>query len=703
MFRKGLILLIFVIAGILNCWQHSVFAQLDNTIKAISNEKSSIACEFASDSLVEYVLKNYKDTDIIVISKKILNQSIIDKNFYLAGKAIELYSVYYQQNANFNEALKYMFQALNWYETFDNSRGQCIAYRRIAYLYNCLDIPEKGLYYSKLALTHAQNLKDSIILAKAYINIGYSYYFSGICDTATTYYNAALQIFERHNNIVGIADVYNRFGVLYAQCSNRDYNIAINFYQKSLKIRKELRLIKESMIVTNNIGLIYMQLQKFNEAQDFFNEALEMAIKLNEKEYMKRCYYNLAKIYENKGDYKKAYQYLTNQRYLDEMVYNESIARKSLDLHQNYDNLKKQAEIDKLNNEKLLYEKEKRISNLQKLAFAFAFLLLLVLSIIIFMSYRTKLRLNNILIEQTEELKRKNHEIKTQYDYLEAYSIEISQQKEEILAQSEEIEVHRHDVEQKSQHITNSIRYARRIQEAILPTESQIYQMFEKSFIIFLPKDIVSGDFIWFTRYQNQVIFSVADCTGHGVPGAFMSLLAYNLLNQAVQVLHLTKPSDILNYLNEQLNILLHKKEEKLSIKDGIDLLVFNYDEQTLSLQYAGALNSFYCLSNGYITNYKSDIHHLGDLFDSDFTGFHNFELQLKRKDKLYIFTDGLVDQLGGDNNRKFLPKTLRDLLLSIHELPMNEQRNAIINAHIDWKCKNDQTDDILMLGIEVI
>lgn len=703
MFKKIAILLIFFIAMLSKLSFSEAFNKKQISLQRINSMQQVVACELACDSLFEFVQKTCKDADIIAASKEILRQAYMEKNFYLSGKAIELYSVYFQQNANYNEALKYMFQALNWYESFDNNHGQSSAYRKIAYFYNYLDMPEKGLFYSKLALKHAQKLNDSLFLAKTYVNLGYSYYFNAICDSAVIFYQKALAIYNQFGYLEGIADVYNKYGVIYAQCINKDLNVALNYYQKSLKIRKQLSLIKESMVVTTNIGLIYLRMNRINEAKVCFDETLELATQLGDKEYQKRSYYNLAKIYEKKNDFKTAYRYLTSHRYLDELFYNENVARKSLELHQNYDNLKKQSEIDKLNNEKLIYEKERKISNLQKFAFAIAFLLLLILSIIIYMSYRTKSRLNSLLIEQTEELTRKNQEIKTQYDYLEAYSIEISQQKEEILTQSEEIDIHRHEIEQKSQHITSSIRYARRIQEALLPTEEQIYQMFEKSFIVFLPKDIVSGDFMWFTRYQNQIIFSVADCTGHGVPGAFMSLLAYNVLNQAVQVLHLTKPSEILDYMNEQINAILHKKEEKLSIKDGIDLLVFNYDEQTMLLQYAGALNSFYCLSNGKITNYKSDVHHLGDLFDEDFSGFNNYALQLNKKDKLYIYTDGMVDQLGGENNRKFLAKSLRELILSVSELPMAEQRTAILNAHIAWKCSNDQTDDILMLGIEVM
>jgi serine phosphatase RsbU (regulator of sigma subunit) len=258
-------------------------------------------------------------------------------------------------------------------------------------------------------------------------------------------------------------------------------------------------------------------------------------------------------------------------------------------------------------------------------------------------------------------------------------------------------------VEHKQKEILNSITYAKKIQEAILPSDKQITLLLPDSFILFKPKDIVSGDFYWLTQLNNKILFAAVDCTGHGVPGALMSIVGQNLINKAINELGLTKPDLILNSLNKGISHTLNQNNSITEIKDGMDIALCCWDIKEMTLEFAGAYNPLWIVRNGEIIVVEGDKFPVGSFVDDRPQIFKNNELPLQKGDIIYIFTDGYADQFGGPDGKKFKQKQVKKLLLEIQHLPLLQQKE-LLDKHIeDWKGgKEEQLDDILFMGIKI-
>lgn len=277
--------------------------------------------------------------------------------------------------------------------------------------------------------------------------------------------------------------------------------------------------------------------------------------------------------------------------------------------------------------------------------------------------------------------------------------VSIRRANRQITLQKEEISKQKELIEHKNRDITDSINYAKTLQEAILPPREIFKKYLNDSFLIYHPKDIVSGDFYWIEKRGDLVILSVADCTGHGVPGAFMSIIGHNGLNQAVNEHRLLKPSIILNYLNLSVNETLHKAAEGASVRDGMDMALCVFNTKTLELQYAGAHNPLFIVSRGELTELKADRMAIGQ-YTEEQKSFTNHTLQLQKNDTFYLFSDGMVDQFGGEQGKKFKKSRLRELLQTVGHLPMNEQEKQILAAIKNWQGTHEQVDDRCLIGV---
>lgn len=278
---------------------------------------------------------------------------------------------------------------------------------------------------------------------------------------------------------------------------------------------------------------------------------------------------------------------------------------------------------------------------------------------------------------------------------------ELEKQKEKIEEHKGKIEKQRDEITKKNKNITDSIKYALKIQQAILPPDERVAKYLPDSFIFYRPKDIVSGDFYWLREKDGSILFAAVDCTGHGVPGAFMSIVANNLLNQAVNENRLEKPSDILNFLDKGVNETLGQNIEDSYMKDGMDMAFCRLNKESMKLEYAGAYNPLYLIRNKEIIQYKADGKSIEVSQSQKIKTFTNNTIQLIPGDIIYIFTDGFVDQFGGPNRKKYLKKRLRETLLRIHQFPLQKQKEALERTFKQWKGKNEQIDDVLIVGVK--
>lgn len=303
--------------------------------------------------------------------------------------------------------------------------------------------------------------------------------------------------------------------------------------------------------------------------------------------------------------------------------------------------------------------------------------------------------LERIVKERTVEILEKNEE--------------LQQRQEEILAQRDEIEKQRDTARQQrdeitmqKKEITDSILYASRIQTAMLPPDEYISQSFADHFILFRPRDIVSGDFYWMYRRENKTIFAAVDCTGHGVPGAFMSMLGAAFLDEIVtkqQVI--PKANEVLNLLRHQVIKSLHQKGGENETKDGMDIALFALDKDKYELEYAGAFNSFYLVRNNEIIEYKADRMPIGVSFNQD-KSFVLHAIKLEKNDSFYVFSDGFIDQFGGHDGKKFKSNNFKKLILSVQDKNMKEQRQIFDQSLDEWRGSIEQIDDVLVAGFKI-
>lgn len=281
----------------------------------------------------------------------------------------------------------------------------------------------------------------------------------------------------------------------------------------------------------------------------------------------------------------------------------------------------------------------------------------------------------------------------------------IAKQKEEAEEQRDEIHTQHIELEEKNREITDSITYAKRIQEAILPPLKLVKSKLENSFILYLPKDIVAGDFYWMESAKDSdgneaVLFAAADCTGHGVPGAMVSVVCSNALNKAVNEFGLIHPNDILNKTRELVIERFEKAEE--DVNDGMDIALCAYFPKSKQLEYSGAHNPLWIIRNGSdeVEAYRANKQPIGQHID--LSGFDNHKVQLNEGDSIYLFSDGYIDQFGGEKGKKLKSTNFKRLLLSIQDLPMDKQHVHLKEYFEEWRGSEEQLDDVCVIGLKV-
>ena len=271
----------------------------------------------------------------------------------------------------------------------------------------------------------------------------------------------------------------------------------------------------------------------------------------------------------------------------------------------------------------------------------------------------------------------------------------------ELRKEKETVEEQHKIIEKKNSNITASINYAKRIQTTVLPIKENIKKILPQSFILLKPRDIVSGDFYWFNQVENKIVLAAVDCTGHGIPGAFMSLIGNNLMNNVVNSLAITNPSQILYKLHEEIVITLKKSEQASGTVDGMDVSICVIDIQKGLLEFASTGQPLILIKNGKTEVIKSGKYPLGLILKKERT-YETHVITLNKDDAFYMFTDGYIDQFGKDNDEKFSEARLKELLMSIQHLDMNEQEKAIDNSLNEWKGNLAQLDDILVIGVRI-
>ncbi len=625
----------------------------------------------------------------------------------------------YYFNISLDKTIDYGYKVIDLYKnnqvnTFPNSFTKIIKYdvflpiktKKIvgktysllgqAYFYQ--DKLEKSIEYFHKNLEIQIEINDDKEIANAYNNLGIIYRNIENYKQAIEYYNLSLKIKQKIGNKKGESSSLNNIGVLYEKGYN-NIEKALKYYYKSYKIEIEIKNKEGISTSCINIGDAYRQLKEYNNAIIYLNKGIQISKeeKLTENLYL--LYYSLYELNKDENDLTNALKYYELSVLYQDSLREEQNLEQINELEARFDSEKQQKEIELLNTASLLQnveleKKQQFIKNQRIIIFliSLGFITIIIFSIILF--------------KQNKIRKEKNIKLKGQ-------NIEINQQKEEIKAQRDEIEAqrdfvakNRDQIASQNLKIKDSIQYARKIQIALLPTEQALQKNFNEAFIFHKPKDIVSGDFQWIKETEKHIINVVADCTGHGVPGAFMSILGITLLTEITADSNISKASDILDTMKEKLKTQL--KQKKLSFtssKDGIDLSLCVINKENRQMQFSGAYNSVYIIRNKTdkqdFFELKADRMPIGiHLKEKD--SFTNQVFQLEKGDIIYQFSDGYIDQFGGKESRKFLSANFKTLLLEISTLSLVEQKIRLTDSLEIWQGDLSQVDDILVVGYKI-
>ncbi|MDX2172097.1 MAG: tetratricopeptide repeat protein [Bacteroidota bacterium] len=615
----------------------------------------------------------YNDSYDTARKYALISKSISEKISFKTGlsRAYDILGNINYFDGNYSESLEYNLKSLKIKEDLKDKKGIANSYNNIGNVYYQLKEYSKAIKNHKQALSIREKIKDSVNIGFSFNNLGNVYREQKNFNESLKYHLEALKIKKSNGNIKEIAYSLNNIGVVYIDLGN--FNEAIKFHSEALNISQKINSLENIEISYANLGKAYFNLKKYEIAEDYSKRAIDLAETIEDKETILDAKMCLSLIYEQTKDYKKSLKYYHEAIELRDSIFNNENIQNAVQTQLQFDFEKKEMIAKKEQEEKDI---EIRAESKKQKWILFLVSCILILAIIFaIITYRGYLQ------------KQKANKL--------------------ILLQKQEVEKQRNKTEEKNKDITSSITYAKRIQQAILPSSEIIKEKFPDSFILYKPKDIVAGDFYWVsdavTKHQESfMMVAVADCTGHGVPGALMSVIGNNFLRICEREPTVNRPSEALDFINVGISKTLRQEYSKSTIQDGMDMVFVAIDYSAMLLHFAGAKNSIYIIRDGLLTEYKGDKHPIGAYVGEEMKKFTNHSISVKKNDCVYLFTDGYADQFGGAEGKKFMYSRFKKLLTENSHLSMEEQHHILSNTFDNWKADNEQVDDVCVFGFRV-
>ncbi len=565
--------------------------------------------------------------------------------------------IIYDYKGNYPLALKHFFKALEIQEEIGDKNGEAYSLSNIGLIYSNEKNWKEALKYHSKSLNIRKDIRLKSGVSSSMNNIGIVYLYQLKYDKALYFFKKSLEIDNQLKDSIALMDGYNNLGICYMNTER--YDSALLYLKKSMELRSYFNDELGRLKALNNIATIYEKRGDLKLAKEHFLAVIEDAEELGSIESLAYCYAHLTDISLKENNFENAFKYQTLATRNQDKLTNLGNARKETEIALNY-RFSKERELDQIRSQKKELELRKRQEKTRLLLIGTAAILTLIIlfSVLLYKRYR----------------------------------------RERLL--SETIDLQRKMVQEKNEEILDSITYAQRIQRAILPDFQVLKKNLPQHFIYYLPKDIVAGDFYWLQEQDDWKFFAVADCTGHGVPGALMSVLCSNKLNLAVNAFKLNDPGEILNKTRELIIAELSNTDEE--VKDGMDISLIAMNAVTNELKWAGANNNCWLISpvDGQLTEFKANKQPIGTHFT--YEPFTTHIIPWKKGDLLYMYTDGFADQFGGQSGKKFKTKQFKDLLLANCQLPLDEQQKSIVNAFDSWKGTLEQVDDVTVVGIQL-
>ena len=625
----------------------------------------------------------------------------------------------YYLEGDYNNSLYYYLKTLKIVEEIGDKKGIANSMMGIGNIYSAQGNNKLSLEYQLKSFKIREELNDKDGISACYNNIGIIYMDLQEYEKALDYQLKSLKLKQELGDKKGISSNLGNIGAIYYQQGN--YPLAMEYQQKAFEIRKDLNNKKGIAMSFIDIGNIYEKESKYEDAVQSQLNAVKTAKEVGYKVALKGAYMSLSSVYEKLNNTKDALEYYKLFTAVKDSIFNKENSSKLIEMQTKFDTDRKEKEI-------ALLTKGREIQSLQAIQQQFE---------LENQKFETARRRREIEFKgnelQSERLKNeaKNKEIKIQEAEVKNQKMmrnfvagglfiaclfafvlfvgirqkhkankNLEHKNNEIAEAYKIIEISRDQIAEKNKNITDSINYAKRIQQAILPSKEEMNKTLKEYFILYKPKDIVSGDFYFYAERNEKIIVAVADCTGHGVPGAFMSMIGNDILNQIIMENGITRPSEILNHLNKGVKRALKQESVNSETIDGMDIAICSIDIKSRKVEFSGAMRPLF-YSSYEVYKVAGDNASIGGYTEEDYQ-FTNHDLNLNSGDRIYIFSDGYVDQFGGEKGKKFMTKNLKNLLENITKKNMDEQHQILNQTLNDWTKETEQVDDILVMGIKL-
>lgn len=597
-----------------------------------------------NDSLFEISKRNLKISN----SKRLRDAYSLFYAHAVSNKAFLML-----EYGNISKALEFYFEVFDMYEKLGAKNNLAVTLNNIAYIYKSQGEIDKAMEQVNKALKYQEETENTKGIAETLNNIGLLYQMKHDPGKALEYFNKAIELNKKTNDPYGLAISLTSISGLNEYLGN--YEEAIKYQEQTLAIREKLGGKEGIAHALSSLAKLKYQIGNLKEALDHGNKSYKISKELNYIDNLKSSASVLYKIHSKMKNYEEALKMYEVYVVLRDSLTNESVRKATYKKELQYSyNKKTTADSVRVAEERKVVNAQLKEEETRRFALTGGLVLLALFGVFMFNRFKVSQKQNRV-IEQQKGL-----------------------------------------IEEAQKETLDSIHYAKRIQNALITNSKFIDTYLPSNFIYFNPKDIVSGDFYWACSHGSKFYLAVCDSTGHGVPGAFMSLLNMGFLNEAIKEKGIEKPSEIFNYVRSRLIETMNSEEQK----DGMDGILLCYDRTRVEYEYSAANNEPLLIRDGKIIELKKDKMPVGK--GEKLQDFTTFTLELQKGDELYLHTDGFADQFGGERGKKFMNKRLNELFLSVWNIPLSEKKEKVESVFNIWKGNLEQVDDVLVVGIKI-
>ncbi|HLF34989.1 MAG TPA: tetratricopeptide repeat protein [Cyclobacteriaceae bacterium] len=694
------------------------YLQANRRILILRNNSNRLIIAKANENIGDYYWLRSAMDSVRYYYNKSLTEYLSENKISNTGTILYKLAQVYNQSANYKAALQYANEAFDKFKSTDDQPNLANIYALLCDIQSKMGLKEKAInncitslkiydetgrlqgkpgllnsigniyldlkqldkcdqyFREALALARANNNRPEI--AGTLNNLADTFLERFELDSAYDYYGMALEIQQEDGNLNQLAATYLKIGK--ADVKAGDNLKALFHLQEGLKYVQQSPDNEIRARLYSELGNVYSNLGNLRLAINYLKRALADAQRVDSDPILQSCYNNLAKYYDLLGDEENALVYFKLYMLHREYMFDNQSALKIAEIEALYNLEKKEKEIQLLKSENRIKDLEASSRKLINIVLVTGLIIVIAFSVIIYRQFRIQNKANLVLSMQKEAIDLQKKEIEKQRDNIKESNIML---------------------EDKNMQITDSIEYAKRIQFSLLPDQGFLKSVFPSSFMIHIPKDIVSGDFYYLGEVGQVVYIAAIDCTGHGVPGAFMTVLAHGLLSQVLSDNAILSPDKIISDLDKKVRLNLNQHGISLSPFEGMDMGLLQIDRKQNTISYSGAKIPVYHFNGSELLQIEPDRYSIGGngIENKSFT---RKSISYNPGDILYLSTDGYQDQFGGHNGKKFMKLHFRNLLNEVARLPIQEQENALVSIFNKWKSDNPQTDDVLILGLQL-